>query len=201
MPRAPPWLRLTAQRRGAQVLGLREGASAEDIVNAKNAALTRTGDAEQHARVRARAPRVGYDAWRYGAPGRPPPALTRTGRVRACAARPAPRAPQVDAAYDVLLMQSLSRRRSGQGVSEAVKFADAKAPRAAPLPGGLSADALSGWAAAGAKAMPAVGKPPAQQALAVQGGVFAAAGLWALALGATHPLVRAAAGRPRPGAR
>jgi hypothetical protein len=103
------------------------------------------------------------------------PALTRRARAR-----------QVDAAYDVLLMQSLSRRRSGQVADSAVRFADAARPPA--LPAGLAAAA-----AAAAKALPAVGKPPDERALALQGGLFALAAVWALALGATHPLVRARA--------
>jgi hypothetical protein len=95
---------------------------------------------------------------------------------------------QVDMAYDVLLMQSLSRRRSGQ-VADSVRFADAaRAPK--PAPGGLSADALAGFAAQGAKALPAVGRPPDERTLALQGGLFAACAVWALALGAAHPLVR-----------
>lgn len=95
-----------------------------------------------------------------------------------------PPAPQVEAAYDVLLMASLSKRRQGAGVPDSVRFADAKA--AAPrLPPQL------GQAAASAKALlPAVGKVPDQRTLSLQGGAFALAAVWALALGASHSPVR-----------
>jgi len=97
----------------------------------------------------------------------------------------------VEAAYDVLLMASLSKRRQGAGVPDSVRFADAKAaaPRAPQLPPQLGD--MGREAAASAKAMmPAVGAAPDTRTLQLQGGTFAAAALWALAIGATHTLVR-----------
>ena len=94
----------------------------------------------------------------------------------------------MEAAYDVLLMASLSKRRQGTGVPDSVRFADAKAaqPKAPQLPPQL------GEAAASAKAMmPTVGSAPDTRTLQLQGGIFAAAALWALAIGASHTLVRA----------
>ena len=97
----------------------------------------------------------------------------------------------MEAAYDVLLMASLSKRRQGAGVPDSVRFADAKAaaPRAPQLPPQLGD--MGREAAASAKAMmPAVGAAPDTRTLQLQGGTFAAAALWALAIGATHTLVR-----------
>jgi hypothetical protein len=90
----------------------------------------------------------------------------------------------------VLLMASLSKRRQGSGVPDSVRYADAKAaaPRSQlPLPPQLGD--LGTQAAASAKAMmPSVGATPDARTLQLQGGVFAAAAVWALAIGASHTL-------------
>ena len=79
---------------------------------------------------------------------------------------------QVEAAYDILLMQSLSRRRSGD-VDSKVKFADVK-PTKIELPN---------WLRSSVSNSPVEFIKPRGQDAAIQAGVFAGLAIWTYASG------------------
>lgn len=118
---------------------------------------------------------------------------------------------QVDAAYDAVLLRSLTKRRSGTAVSLDVKYADVKVSSGKPLasntsakgPGSAMGSSGRGSTAAGVRggaassgdgsnpaasllaALPTVRSPDASQ-LAPVAALFAALGLAALATGVVH---------------
>jgi len=117
---------------------------------------------------------------------------------------------QVDAAYDAVLLRSLTKRRSGTAVSLDVKYADVKLSSGKPLantsakgPGSAMGSSGRGSTAAGVRggaassgggstpaaallaALPTVRSPDASQ-LAPVAALFAALGLAALATGVAH---------------
>ena len=89
----------------------------------------------------------------------------------------------MEAAYDVLLLQSLSRRRAGVVADAGVRFADTPKPRPSPPP------APSGALSLLTKALPAVDRSVGgdKQALAGLAGVFAVAALWVALAGGPLP--------------
>ena len=83
----------------------------------------------------------------------------------------------MEAAYDILLMQSLEKRFAGKVSDNSVKFADVRKRGFAAPP----------WVASALKAAPvAVERPPAS-ALASQAAVFAALAAWTYAAGLSQP--------------
>ncbi|CAI7761928.1 unnamed protein product [Closterium sp. NIES-54] len=93
---------------------------------------------------------------------------------------PAPSLPQVEAAYDILLMQSLSRRRSGEVVDSSVRFADVQKPRPPAPPSWLQKALKSSPVAV---TTPNTSTSSGSQALAVQSAVFASLLIWTYASG------------------
>lgn len=109
------------------LLGVREGASFDDILRAKKR-ITDAGNVDQEMLLR------------------------------------------VEAAYDILLMQSLSRRRAGEGVATSVRFADVPRPKPPAPPS---------WLQSALRASPvAIERPSDNQTLAVQSAVFASLFIW-----------------------
>lgn len=86
---------------------------------------------------------------------------------------------QVEAAYDVLLMDSLNRRQAGK-IDPSIRFADVQKP-APPKPKAQ----LPGWVPR--VALPAVNVPPTED-IALAGAVFAALGTWSLLEDVTRPI-------------
>lgn len=80
---------------------------------------------------------------------------------------------QVDAAYDLLLMQSLSKRRAGKVVDSSVKFADVRKPR-------LSTPQ---WLQKISKSSPVAVETPPSNVLVTQAAVFGALAAWTFASG------------------
>ncbi|KAL0365691.1 UNVERIFIED_CONTAM: hypothetical protein Sangu_0666700 [Sesamum angustifolium] len=75
---------------------------------------------------------------------------------------------QVEAAYDMLLMQSLSRRRAGKVVNSSIRYADVKSinsPKMGPMPK---------WLQTSVKKSPISVEAPSTSELGVQAGVYGA---------------------------
>ncbi|XP_010266049.1 PREDICTED: protein CHAPERONE-LIKE PROTEIN OF POR1, chloroplastic-like [Nelumbo nucifera] len=70
---------------------------------------------------------------------------------------------QVEAAYDMLLMQSLTRRRAGKVVNSGIRYADVKPVNAMPQ-----------WLQATVKNVPVSVETPSTGSLAIQAGVYGA---------------------------
>ncbi|CAI5516095.1 unnamed protein product [Closterium sp. Naga37s-1] len=87
---------------------------------------------------------------------------------------------RVEAAYDILLMQSLSRRRSGEVVDSSVRFADVQKPRPPAPPSWLQKALKSSPVAI---TTPNTSTSSGSQALAVQSAVFASLLIWTYASG------------------
>ncbi|CAI5984408.1 unnamed protein product [Closterium sp. NIES-64] len=87
---------------------------------------------------------------------------------------------RVEAAYDILLMQSLSRRRSGEVVDSSVRFADVQKPRPPAPPSWLQKALKSSPVAV---TTPNTSTSSGSQALAVQSAVFASLLIWTYASG------------------
>jgi len=111
-----------------QLLGVREGASFDEIIRAKKVVMDKHGGDEAFAR-------------------------------------------QVEAAYDILLMQSLSRRRAGKIVDKSVRFADVPPPPTEKAQNWLN-KTLSGTPVS-------VGTMPQNDAVK-QAAVFAGLAVWTL---------------------
>ncbi|OAY69249.1 hypothetical protein ACMD2_24915, partial [Ananas comosus] len=83
----------------------------------------------------------------------------------------------VEAAYDMLLMQSLSQRRSGKVANSSIRYADVKPVRSAgtgPMPQ---------WVQSTMKNIPVSIEPPSPSNLAVQAGVYGAMMVFTFASG------------------
>lgn len=85
---------------------------------------------------------------------------------------------QVEVAYDLLLMQSLSKRRAGNVIDSSVRFADVR--RARPAATSSTPD----WLQKAMKTSPVAIETPAANDLALQGAVFGGLALWTAAAGA-----------------
>ncbi|KAK8965011.1 hypothetical protein KSP40_PGU016350 [Platanthera guangdongensis] len=109
-----------------ELLGVREGASFDEILRAKNAIIASCKDNQD--------------------------AIA-----------------QVETAYDMLLMQSLSQRRSGKVANSNIRYADVKVVRS-PGAGG----ALSEWIKSVVKNVPISIESPTSDGLGIQSGVYGA---------------------------
>lgn len=103
---------------------------------------------------------------------------------------------KVEAAYDILLMQSLSRRRAGKVTDKSVRFADVKKARPAAAGGGGTGGPA--WLQSAVKSTSLSIDTPASNTLAVQTAVFAALAAWTFAGGLGRPEFAAAAGADTP---
>ncbi|XP_072988251.1 protein CHAPERONE-LIKE PROTEIN OF POR1, chloroplastic-like [Typha latifolia] len=75
---------------------------------------------------------------------------------------------QVEAAYDILLMQSLSKRRAGKVVSSGIRYADVKTVR------GAGEGAMPRWVQTSVKNVPVSIDAPSTRDLGIQAGVYGA---------------------------
>eukprot|EP00245_Coleochaete_scutata_P005510 TRINITY_DN19139_c0_g1_i1.p1 TRINITY_DN19139_c0_g1~~TRINITY_DN19139_c0_g1_i1.p1 ORF type:complete len:329 (-),score=55.10 TRINITY_DN19139_c0_g1_i1:807-1721(-) len=115
-----------------QLLGVNEGATFDEILNAKKAIVdTSGGDAEKVT--------------------------------------------QVEAAYDILLMQSLSKRRAGNVIDSSIRFADVRKMKAA--------SAGPEWLTGALKNAPVSLVSPPSNSVALQAAVFGALAAWTFAGG------------------
>ena len=73
---------------------------------------------------------------------------------------------QIEAAYDILLMQSLTRRQAGKVVNKSIRFADVK-PGKYPGTG-----TMPQWMQSAMKSSPVVVEKPPVSDLGVQAGVY-----------------------------
>lgn len=89
---------------------------------------------------------------------------------------------QVEAAYDMLLMQSLSQRRSGKVVDNSVRFADVKASNASRM------GSMPKWLQTTVKSSPVSVEAPAAKELGVQAGVYGALMVLTYVNGASTPV-------------
>ncbi|OVA15936.1 Protein of unknown function DUF3353 [Macleaya cordata] len=76
---------------------------------------------------------------------------------------------QVEAAYDMLLMQSLTQRRAGKVVNSSIRYADAK-----PVKAISGIGSMPQWLQAGVKNSPVSVETPSINNLGVQAGVYGA---------------------------
>ncbi|KAJ8530303.1 hypothetical protein K7X08_037138 [Anisodus acutangulus] len=88
---------------------------------------------------------------------------------------------QVEAAYDMLLMQSLSQRRAGKVVDSSVRFADVKAANASGM------GSMPKWLQTTVKSSPVSVAAPAAKELGVQAGVYGALMVLTYVNGASTP--------------
>eukprot|EP00850_Spirogloea_muscicola_P004191 SM000018S03556 [mRNA] locus=s18:80:1049:+ [translate_table: standard] len=99
---------------------------------------------------------------------------------------------QVEAAYDILLMQSLSKRRSGKVTDSSVRFADVRKPRPA-------GSGLPPWLSNTLKYISlSVETPPAKD-VAIQGAIYGALAAWTFAGGLGQSEAFHSAGSEVPG--
>lgn len=75
---------------------------------------------------------------------------------------------QVEAAYDMLLMQSLSKRRAGKVVNSSIRYADVKPVSAAKM------GSMPEWLQTSVKSPPISVEVPSTSDLGVQAGVYGA---------------------------
>jgi hypothetical protein len=106
--------------------------------------------------------------------------MTAKNKLLAKAGSNTDRRTEVEQAYDILLMQAMKRRLTGEGVGANVRFADVAPKRSAgqvatkvlkTLPGGVQLSR------------------PAQKDIAAQSALFAGLAAWALIQGLTEPAV------------
>ncbi|KAK4378298.1 hypothetical protein RND71_000160 [Anisodus tanguticus] len=88
---------------------------------------------------------------------------------------------QVEAAYDMLLMQSLSQRRSGKVVDSSVRFADVKAANTSGM------GSMPKWLQTTVKSSPVSVEAPVAKELGVQAGVYGALMVLTYVNGASTP--------------
>jgi hypothetical protein len=77
---------------------------------------------------------------------------------------------QVEAAYDMLLMQSLSQRRSGKVVNSSIRYADVKPVSSSTM----EIDSMPQWLQTTVKSPPISVETPAATDLTIQAGVYGA---------------------------
>ncbi|MQM02219.1 hypothetical protein Taro_034986 [Colocasia esculenta] len=149
-----------------KLLGVSEGASFEDILRAKNAIIAAgKDDQETIAKVVSRS----YSF----APA----------RLIRCF---------VEAAYDMLLMQSLTQRRAGKVVNSNIRYADVKPARSAGPP-------MPHWFQTTVKNAHVSIESPSTKNLGVQGGVYGALMIFTFINGASPPSAGAYTGADVPG--
>eukprot|EP00270_Netrium_digitus_P004075 TRINITY_DN1494_c0_g1_i1.p1 TRINITY_DN1494_c0_g1~~TRINITY_DN1494_c0_g1_i1.p1 ORF type:complete len:347 (-),score=53.05 TRINITY_DN1494_c0_g1_i1:131-1042(-) len=78
---------------------------------------------------------------------------------------------QVEAAYDILLMQSLSKRRAGNVIDNSVKYADVRRKS-------LQSSSTPQWLQSTLKFLPVSFESPSSQEMTVQAAVFGALAAW-----------------------
>lgn len=100
---------------------------------------------------------------------------------------------QVEAAYDMLLMQSLTQRRAGKVVNSSIRYADVKPARA---PGSSS---MPQWLQSTVKNAPVSIESPPTRNLGIQGGVYGALMVFTFVSGASAPSGGAYTGADVPG--
>ncbi|KAL1563887.1 protein CHAPERONE-LIKE PROTEIN OF POR1, chloroplastic-like [Salvia divinorum] len=100
---------------------------------------------------------------------------------------------QVEAAYDMLLMQSLSQRRAGKVVSSSIRYADVK-PVSAP-----KMESMPKWLQNSVKSSPVSVEAPSTNELGVQTGVYGALMVLTYVNGASSPSTAPYAGADVPG--
>lgn len=101
---------------------------------------------------------------------------------------------QVEAAYDMLLMQSLSQRRSGKVLNSAVRYADVRKPKSS------SSGVGPEWMQKALKSAPVSLQTPSTSELGTQSALFAALIIWTFATGAMSSSNQGAAtGQDTPG--
>lgn len=100
---------------------------------------------------------------------------------------------QVEAAYDTLLMQSLSQRRAGKVVSSSIRYADVK-PVGAP-----SIGSMPQWLQTTVKGSPISVETPSTGVLGVQAGVYGALMVLTYVNGASTSSMTPYAGADVPG--
>lgn len=100
---------------------------------------------------------------------------------------------QVEAAYDMLLMQSLSQRRAGKVVSSSIRYADVK-PVSAP-----KMESMPKWLQNSVKSSPVAVEAPSTSELGVQAGVYGALMVLTYVNGASSPSTAPYAGADVPG--
>lgn len=84
---------------------------------------------------------------------------------------------QVEAAYDVLLMQSLMQRRAGKVLDKTIRYADVKKAKAAASTGGPQ------WVRDAVSKFPVAVETPSSGAIATQTAVYAGLIAWTFASG------------------
>ncbi|KAF5449015.1 hypothetical protein F2P56_029504 [Juglans regia] len=100
---------------------------------------------------------------------------------------------QVEAAYDMLLMQSLTQRRAGKVVSSGIRYADVK-PVSAPRMGSMPQ-----WLQAAVKNPPVSIETPSSSDLGIQAGVYGALMVLTYVNGTSSSLAAPYAGADVPG--
>lgn len=175
-----------------KLLGVREGASFEEILRAKKVMLERSGgDQEQVIQVSTISTMqilshdlflFQFSMWFRLPPGIAP-ILDTEVRIGL----------QVETAYDLLLMQSLSQRRSGK-VVDAVRYADVRKPKSSSSGGGPE------WLQKALKNAPVSFQTPPTSEIGIQTSLFAALIVWTFATGVMQsPSAGAVAGQDAPG--
>ncbi|KAJ9549206.1 hypothetical protein OSB04_021749 [Centaurea solstitialis] len=89
---------------------------------------------------------------------------------------------QVEAAYDILLMQSLSQRRAGKVVNSSIRYADVK-PVNAPQMGSMPQ-----WVQGALKNPPISVEAPSARDLGIEAGVYGALAVLTYVNGASSPV-------------
>ncbi|XP_042390493.1 uncharacterized protein LOC121981815 isoform X2 [Zingiber officinale] len=140
-----------------EILGLSEGASFDEIVRAKNAVLASIRDDMEAV---AQVSKCCF-----------PSVSSLNGNV--------PYGFQVEAAYEMLLMQSLSRRRSGKVENSRIRYADVRTSK------NTGTNALPEWLQARIKNVPVSIESPSTSNLGIQAGVYGALMLFTYVSGAS----------------
>lgn len=100
---------------------------------------------------------------------------------------------QVEAAYDMLLMQSLSQRRAGKVINSSIRYADVKPIRSS------GTGSLPQWLQTTVKNVPVSIEAPSTRDLGIQAGVYGALMVFTFASGASTSSVRTYTGGDVPG--
>ncbi|ONK55892.1 uncharacterized protein A4U43_C10F2030 [Asparagus officinalis] len=95
--------------------------------------------------------------------------------------RRAPFEMSVEAAYDMLLMQSLTQRRAGKVVNSSIRYADVKPVRTS------QPSSLPRWLQTTVKNAPVSVETPSTRDLGIQAGVYGALAVFTFASGASSP--------------
>lgn len=99
---------------------------------------------------------------------------------------------QVEAAYDMLLMQSLSQRRAGKVVNSSIRYADVKPVNTSPM------GSMPQWVQGALKNPPVSVESPSARDLGIEAGVYGALAVLTYVNGASSP-VGALSGSDVPG--